>query len=842
MSKKKVIVAELSVNDFLESKFNSINIKKYKYEELENVRYIDSKNFGRVQVATLKEDKASVMLKPVLTDDIHESVNEIILMWEAGPNKSTLKFYGITKDKTKDEYHLILEYVECLTLSDHLRDLYDYLVWNVKANLALEIAKGIKFLHENNISYKNLTSENILYPNNTIKLANFGIFKNNVPQKHTLKAKLTFWKKDKEQEHPKEYDILCLGIILFQLTQHPDYYISSDWETYFKSIPLEQREIKMDNIPIEYKKQYKELCKRCWSKSIKERPSIHQIVNTLQELGGNDRNDLVYDAAPPPQPGSETINDTSVKMTSTITTPLTPSTPSTIPLSTSTFLTTPLTPSKSSTTPLTPSTPSTTPLTPSTPSTTPLTPSAPSTTPSTPSTKPLTTLKPSTTTSAPLAPSTTTSTPSAPSTATSTPSASSSTTATPSASPTTTSTPSKPSTTSSTPTPTKQTSYTAPHVPVYTTPNNIRTTNTTTTSYTNSANPPLTTDFILSPQISSLILGKTALLPQNTVPVTQEYITKMYKTFHDKIAKFEMDLTKLNDLYILQYLNKTVQNENKVFDFCNANQSLAINKVLLGLFHQFAIGTTIVNTQKAYELYKEASKKNSFAAYIAGIYAEHGNQGVPKNATEAYNFYKLSAEKGFVPAYNKVGLCYDMGSGVAVDKQKAFYWIEKSAKADDKYGQYNLGVYYESGNGCVKDESKGFTWYLKAGDRGFITALNVVGICYLQGIGTSVDYNRSYEWFKKAAVAGCKYGQVNLGSAYELGRGVEKNEQEAFTWFLKAANNENYDLGQYHLAKCYALGIGTTVNKAKAIEWYQKSADNGNNLARVALAHLYYSY
>lgn len=77
MSKKRVIVAELSVIEFLESKFNYLNIKRYKYEELGNVRYIDSEIFGKVQVATLKKNKDSVMLKPIPTDDIHESVNEV---------------------------------------------------------------------------------------------------------------------------------------------------------------------------------------------------------------------------------------------------------------------------------------------------------------------------------------------------------------------------------------------------------------------------------------------------------------------------------------------------------------------------------------------------------------------------------------------------------------------------------------------------------------------------------------------------------------------------------------------------------------------------------------------
>ena len=75
MSKK--ILAELSINDFLDSKFNSIKIKKYSYEELENVRYIDSKIFGRVQNATLKESRVSVVLKSIATENIHESVNEV---------------------------------------------------------------------------------------------------------------------------------------------------------------------------------------------------------------------------------------------------------------------------------------------------------------------------------------------------------------------------------------------------------------------------------------------------------------------------------------------------------------------------------------------------------------------------------------------------------------------------------------------------------------------------------------------------------------------------------------------------------------------------------------------
>ena len=145
-----------------------------------------------------------------------------------------------------------------------------------------------------------------------------------------------------------------------------------------------------------------------------------------------------------------------------------------------------------------------------------------------------------------------------------------------------------------------------------------------------------------------------------------------------------MDDAKVNDTYILNYLKQTKQSEFKLYDFVNANQSHTINKVVLALCHQLAIGTAC-SVPKAFELHKEIAPKNGFSAYTAGLYKQHGQGGITKNATEAFNFYKMAAQNGFVPAYNKLGLCYDLGSGVEVDKGKAFEWIQKSAVAGDKY-------------------------------------------------------------------------------------------------------------------------------------------------------------
>src|ERR1041385_8034119 len=121
-----------------------------------------------------------------------------------------------------------------------------------------------------------------------------------------------------------------------------------------------------------------------------------------------------------------------------------------------------------------------------------------------------------------------------------------------------------------------------------------------------------------------------------------------------------MDISKINDVYIMQCLNNTVQNKH---NFCNADQSITSNKVLLAMFHH---GTSVNNLPIAYELSKK-HKNNAFAAYIS-IYAQYG-EGVPKSAVWRSIF----------------------------DKALAFHQIEKSAKADDKYGQYiNLGTLYET--------------------------------------------------------------------------------------------------------------------------------------------------
>ncbi|CAJ0917639.1 16973_t:CDS:2 [Entrophospora sp. SA101] len=243
-------VIEQSISEFLESKFDGFKIQKFSDKDLENFSFNNSKIYGNVEIATLKKNNSTVVLKPINVANIRFEVDEIKLMWEAGSDKSTLKLH----DASKDEYYLVLEYINCVTLTQYLQNNFKTLDWNKKIKIALDISNALLFLHEHNIFHKNLSSDSILYYRDTIKLINFGIFNfRTLTKKRSFLQKIM--KKDNDDSEsimrPKEYDVCSLGSVLFQLTQALENY-NGDWDKYLKNLSLEQRDNAMSNVPSEY--------------------------------------------------------------------------------------------------------------------------------------------------------------------------------------------------------------------------------------------------------------------------------------------------------------------------------------------------------------------------------------------------------------------------------------------------------------------------------------------------------------------------------------------------------------------------------------------------------------
>ncbi|RHZ75093.1 hypothetical protein Glove_217g188 [Diversispora epigaea] len=141
-------------------------------------------------------------------------------------------------------YMIILEYVNEGSLRQYLQA-----NWNIKLNLAKQIANVLMFLHSNDIIHGRLNAENI--HNGIIKLNLFSTIVKN-----------------------KSSDIFCLGIILWEIPSG-----NSPFEMeYLSSVNL------LNNISKGKPRKFKEIYTDCLKHNGNSRPDIFQVVKNLSKI------------------------------------------------------------------------------------------------------------------------------------------------------------------------------------------------------------------------------------------------------------------------------------------------------------------------------------------------------------------------------------------------------------------------------------------------------------------------------------------------------------------------------------------------------------------------------
>ncbi|RHZ61003.1 hypothetical protein Glove_350g120 [Diversispora epigaea] len=282
------------------------DIPFYHYSKFENVKLIN-KNVRNVYKAHIKKTVSQektvaevVTLKRISLNNkfaLDNFINEVKRHQKLEFNDSILKFYGITKQENINDYMIVLEYSNNGSLRQYLKTNFQKFDWNLKLNLAKQIANALMNLHDNNIIHGKLTSESILVHNGTIRLNDFGM---NYLKSLTTTIPIQYTDFKYLELFNKSLDIYSLGIILWE--------ISCDGISPFEnelisksSLPSSastnnniidlindiivkgKREMSIPGIPPKYNEIYTDCLKHHGS----SRPDIVKVVNDLSEININ---------------------------------------------------------------------------------------------------------------------------------------------------------------------------------------------------------------------------------------------------------------------------------------------------------------------------------------------------------------------------------------------------------------------------------------------------------------------------------------------------------------------------------------------------------------------------
>ena len=198
--------------------------------------------------------------------------------------------YGITLNAQGQPKGIVMEYMQQGSLDKILYNESIKLTWFVRSKMALDVAQGLSFLHQQEIIHNDLKSLNVLVrhcgANWELKLTDFGLSKikqetarfTNTPQGTTE------WMAPEVLESKgcsKKSDIYAYGIVLWEIVSR---------QIPFKGLNTPQIITKVivhkerPPIPRETPSLLVGLMSSCWSESREKRPTIERVITQLEAL------------------------------------------------------------------------------------------------------------------------------------------------------------------------------------------------------------------------------------------------------------------------------------------------------------------------------------------------------------------------------------------------------------------------------------------------------------------------------------------------------------------------------------------------------------------------------
>ncbi|KAJ5072443.1 serine/threonine-protein kinase tnni3k-related [Anaeramoeba ignava] len=259
--------------------------KEIEFEQLDFVKFIARGSFKEVfkglwlglEVALMK-----LLCSGNLSEsELREFKSELSLLSQlAHPN--IVQFYGAcTKEPN---LCIVTEFCHGGTLLDYLQSDAE-ITRKHQYEIALDIVRGIYYLHANKIVHRDLKTPNILLDRHgDAKIADFGLSKTvNAARTHLNTLVGTFNWMAPEVMYGQNYsfpaDIYALAIILWEISTRKIPFEGISAANLTKMIAIEKK-----RLPLPQDGIFNSLIEKCWDQDPNKRPTIKEVLMKLQRI------------------------------------------------------------------------------------------------------------------------------------------------------------------------------------------------------------------------------------------------------------------------------------------------------------------------------------------------------------------------------------------------------------------------------------------------------------------------------------------------------------------------------------------------------------------------------
>lgn len=205
-------------------------ILEYSYKDLQKATcnftsLIGQGSFGPVYKAQMSTGE--VLAVKVLATDSKQGEKEFqteVMLLGRLHHRNLVNLVGYCAEK--GQHMLIYVYMSKGSLASHLYgEMHDSLRWNLRVQIALDVARGLEYLHDGAVPpviHRDIKSNNILLDQSMgARVADFGLSREDMVNRHASHVRGTFGYLDPEYistgAFTKKSDVYSFGVLLFEL-------------------------------------------------------------------------------------------------------------------------------------------------------------------------------------------------------------------------------------------------------------------------------------------------------------------------------------------------------------------------------------------------------------------------------------------------------------------------------------------------------------------------------------------------------------------------------------------------------------------------------------------------